>query len=449
MSQFLFDEYVRRDNLAVVIPNSATSWSEMRGCAQSILDKYSYLEKRRIGLSFAGLANSYAALAAFSRLQCDVFLLDDSLEQERALQYCRKFRLGALLVPAGEANSASFDIQEFESEMPGSGVASVTILTSGSTGEPKAARHSWEGISRPIRKMNEGAFPVWLLSYRPQLYAGLQVALQCFADQGTLVIPARDQEPDAIVDLMVGTGVQFISATPSYWRRLLMFAGREQLRKVPLRQITLGGEIVDDSVLSRLRSIFPAARLTHIYATTELGRCFSVGDGLAGFPAGYLERPLPDGVELKIADGELVIRSVNAMQMYDPLSGLPPTVGDWFATGDLVEIRDGRVLFVGRKTEMINVAGSKVYPAEVERVIRSIPGVADTRVYGKRSSVAGELVVCDVVPESDVDTEALRQQIISRSRAQLSSPQVPRLVKFVDKIELSVAGKTLRSKSAS
>jgi acyl-CoA synthetase (AMP-forming)/AMP-acid ligase II len=446
LSHLLFGPGVRGDQAAVVTLVATTSWSELGLQTRAIFDERSTLLNRRIGLSFRGLAKSYAALAALERLQCDVFLLDGSLDRKTALDYCKKFRLGALLIPADD--KTSMGICELGDEAAASGPGSVTILTSGSTGEPKAARHTWEGISRPIRRMSDGTFPVWLLTYRPQLYAGLQVSLQCFADHGTLVIPDSDMEPHAIVELMVKTGVQYISATPSFWRRLLMFSDGEHLGKVPLRQITLGGEIVDQAVLSKLQRVYPAARLVHIYATTELGRCFSVGDGLAGFPARYLDGPLPDGVELKVQDGELLVRSSNAMQMYDPLSAAPCLANDWFSTGDLVAVRDGRVVFTGRKSEMINVAGSKVYPVEVERVIRAIPGVADTRVYGRVSSIAGELVVCDVVAESNVDPGILREQILSACRAKLTSPQLPRLIKFVDRIELSQAGKTLRSKRA-
>ena len=99
---------------------------------------------------------------------------------------------------------------------------------------------------------------------------------------------------------------------------------------------------------------------------------------------------------LRIEEKELQIRSTNSMRMYDPYSSQKDTASDWFATGDLVEIKDDRVYFAGRKSDMINVAGSKVYPVEVERVIRVIPGVADVRVFGKRSSIAGELVACEL-----------------------------------------------------
>jgi acyl-CoA synthetase (AMP-forming)/AMP-acid ligase II len=447
LSQLLFEESIPEDRVAIATPAEKTTWHDLRIQAQEIFSAHENLRGRRIALSFRGTACSYAALASLSRLDCDVFLLDGAMASERALEYGNKFKLAALLLPEDE-KSHGLVAKEIAGEAPGSGVGSVTILTSGSTGEPKAARHSWPGITRPIRKMAEGTFPIWLLTYRPQLYAGLQVALQCLADRGTLVIPSGDSDPPAVVRLMIENGVQYVSATPSYWRRLLMFADGQELRKIPLRQITLGGEIVDQSVLSKLQRIYPAARLVHIYATTELGRCFSVSDGFAGFPASYLDSPLPDGVELKVADGELLIRSSNAMQMYDPFSISRSELGDWFATGDLVDIRDGRVIFSGRKTEMINVAGSKVYPVEVERVIRSVAGVADARVYGKTSSIAGELVACDVVADSDVDPIALKELIMSACRSQLTSPQLPRLLKVVDKIELSQAGKTLRTKSA-
>ena len=261
-------------------------------------------------------------------------------------------------------------------------------------------------------------------------------------------MPDPNMDPREIAQFMVDTGVQFISATPSYWRRLLMFADGDVLRRVPLTQITVGGEVVDQQVLDKLRQCFPGVRLVHIYATTEMGRCFSVSDGMAGFPVSYLHTKLRDGAELKSQNGELFVRSPNSMCMYDPLSshGLPST--EWFATGDLVELRDDRVYFIGRKSDMINVAGAKVYPVEVERIIRSIPGVFDVRVFGKSSSIAGELVVCEVVAAMDQDPEMLREAIMKACHSKLSSHQRPRLIKVVDRLELSAAAKTLRTRIA-
>lgn len=448
LNQLLFEESVPGDQAAVVTPVQTTSWTSLQRQARAFYGELKAVEKRRVGLSLTPAASSYAALAALDRLSCDVFLLDANLPITEARRLSQKLRLGAVVVPGESGRDQGFEVHELPNEEKWSGESTVTILTSGSTGEPKAARHSWLSIGRPVRKGTGIKSPRWCLTYRPQLYAGLQVMLQCFADRGTLVIPDSHAEPQSTVRFMGDAAVEFVSATPSYWRRLLMFADTNLLRRIPLVQVTLGGEVVDQPLLDRLRQRFPGARLVHIYATTELGRCFGVSDGKAGFPASYLDTVVPGAAELKVEDGELLVRSPNSMGMYDPLSPAQAPVSGWFQTGDLVEIKDDRVHFVGRKSEMINVAGSKVFPIEVERVIRVIPGVFDVRVFGKNSSIAGELVACEIVAAPGQDGQALKEAIVRTCRVQLNSQQQPRLIKLVERIDLSPASKTLRAKTS-
>jgi acyl-CoA synthetase (AMP-forming)/AMP-acid ligase II len=268
------------------------------------------------------------------------------------------------------------------------------------------------------------------------LYAGVQVILQCFANRGCLAVSESDASPAAIAQFMRDAHVQFASATASYWRRLVLFAPAAVLREVPLVQITLGGEVVDQQILDALRANFPQARLTHIYATTELGRCFSVSDAKAGFPISLLDGPSQEGTELRIADGELLARSRNSM---------PSISADWFHTGDMVEIVGDRVFFVSRRSEIINVGGNKVHPIEVERVIRQVSGVSDVRVYGKRSSIAGELVACEIVAaDGRRDVEEVRNDVKRRCIDELAPFQRPRLIHFVSEISLERSGKTTR-----
>ena len=68
---------------------------------------------------------------------------------------------------------------------------------------------------------------------------------------------------------------------------------------------SLWGEVADQGLLDALHRFYPCARIVHIYATTELGRCFSIKDGRAGFPVSLLDVPSEDGICLKIEDGEL------------------------------------------------------------------------------------------------------------------------------------------------
>jgi acyl-CoA synthetase (AMP-forming)/AMP-acid ligase II len=449
LTDLILDGVIPERTEAVVTCARSTTWGELREEARQAVIALATLKRRRVGLVFPPSASSYAALAALGRLETDVFLLDSRLQADEARRISERLRMGALVGPPVNEKFAEWERQELPNEEKWSGSHTITILTSGSTGEPKAARHTWDSLAKPVRKSgNDHSAPRWLLTYRPSLYAGLQVMIQCFTDSGTLIAPDYGMEPQAIVQFMLDSGVQYVSATPSYWRRLLMFGDLQLLRKVPLIQITLGGEVVDQAILDNLRRQFPKARLVHIYATTELGRCFAVSDGKAGFPASYLEGPLTDGTELQVKEGEILVRSRNSMRMYDPLSSQQNLSMDWVPTGDLVETRDQRVYFTGRRTEMINVGGNKVHPIEVERVIRDITGVADVRVFGKSSSIAGELVACEIVTSPGQKQESVKEDVIRTCRAKLANHQQPRLVRFVDRIDLSVSGKTLRGRGS-
>jgi acyl-CoA synthetase (AMP-forming)/AMP-acid ligase II len=187
-----------------------------------------------------------------------------------------------------------------------------------------------------------------------------------------------------------------------------------------------------------------------------MGVCFSVNDGLAGFPATFLNDPnLP--CDLRIGeDGELEIRSRRAMLGYlerqtstkasaNAAENRPTS--DWFPTGDLVEQRADRVFFVGRKSETINVGGQKVYPADVEQCIGGVPGVQQVRVSGMPSSLTGQLVKAEVEPVLGVDRETLRREILAACRGRLARHQSPASIEFVDHLPLSQSGKLSRSET--
>ncbi len=432
------------DQPVFISPGQTATWGEMTDLVRSLdLDELG-LVRHRVGIVFRPVQACIAALALLDRLECDTFLMDGLLGRDDAIRLGTELKLSTVLIGSDAPNSRTIEPVILACELPGSGRSSVTILTSGTTGKPKAARHTWSSLSRPVRVAVHPTGPRWLLTYRPHLYAGIQVVLQSLVNGGTLVVPEPDASPSAVAELMRSARVEYASATPSYWRRLLLFADPAVLAATPLVQITLGGEVVDQQILDALRRAFPATRTVHIYATTELGRCLSVTDGKAGFPARYLREPTPDGILMRIEDGELVVRSANAMQGYDHDGEVLPSSEWGHRTGDLVEAIGDRVYFIGRRTDMINVGGNKVHPVEVERVVRGIPGVADTRVYGKRSSIAGELVAVQVVPEPGVDAGHLREAIIAACIAALSPFQRPRLIDLVADIALEDSGKLNR-----
>ena len=107
-------------------------------------------------------------------------------------------------------------------------------------------------------------------------------------------------------------GVTHLTGTPSHWRRALM---SPEIRKIAPRYVRLSGEIADQAVLDSLRATFPEAAVGHAFASTEAGVAFEVNDGLAGFPASYLAE-VRNGVEMKVVDGALHIRSSRTASRY-------------------------------------------------------------------------------------------------------------------------------------
>lgn len=299
----------------------------------------------------------------------------------------------------------------------------VTLLTSGTTGEPKLVTHGWPSLFT-LGRAGAPTPHTWLLTYRPGTYAWFQLAtLALFVPGQDLVVPTAIGPAAQLAEAVAG-GVTAISATPSFWRVALLAGGVPPgLRPA---QITLGGEPVDQACLDTLRALFPHARITHIYASTEAGACIVVHDGRAGFPADWLDRENDDRPRLRLRDGRLWLRSPTAS----------PDVPDELDTGDAAEVRDGRVVILGRVgNAFLNVGGAKVHTSEVLQVILSHPAVLWCRVRGHEARLVGTLVAVDVAinPGFERPTEG---ELTRFAAARLPPHAVPRFFNVVDEIPL-------------
>ena len=316
------------------------------------------------------------------------------------------------------------------------------IATSGTTGVPKLLVHSLAELSGSVKRNTaKGQEFTWGLMYDLSKYAGLQVYLQSLLGGSCLLIPDQQLSLDKQIAFLAKNKCNALSATPTLWRKILM---SPHSRKLALRQITLGGEIVDQSILNALDKHFANAKIAHIYASTEAGVGFSVTDKLAGFPEDFLTDG-PQNVSLKVVDNRLFIKSEKtaSRQLNNP--GLKD-YDDYVDTGDMLSYHNNRYFFLGRASGLINVGGNKVHPEEVEQHLLSHEAVKMAYVYAKTSHLMGSLVACDLVIDdsSEKDSQALKKQI--RTFCSQSMPQwkVPALIKFVDNIDVSLSGKQVR-----
>jgi acyl-CoA synthetase (AMP-forming)/AMP-acid ligase II len=339
------------------------------------------------------------------------------------------------------------------------------MLTSGTSGVPKIVSHTLEGLTgaivadSPVRRAfssevgtgsreenaseQKNTSAVWATFYDIRRYGGLQIFLRAIIGGGSMVLSQPGEALTDHVARLQRHGVTHISGTPSHWRKLLMSGSTAAFSP---RYVRLSGEIADQAVLDGLAKAFPEASIGHAYASTEAGVGFAVNDGLEGFPAALLGSR--DGVDMKVEDGSLRIRSTRTAHAYIGRKAAELTDGDGFVdTGDMVELRGDRYHFVGRRGGIINIGGLKVHPEEIEAVINRHAEVRMSRAKSRRSPITGAIVVADVVLADGQDQSnagEIRARILAGCKASLAPHKVPAVIKFVASLDITAAGKLAR-----
>ncbi|MCR1783679.1 acyl--CoA ligase [Nocardioides carbamazepini] len=157
-------------------------------------------------------------------------------------------------------------------------------------------------------------------------------------------------------------------------------------------------------------------------------------------------RPI-DGYEVRVVDDELSVRGPGLASGYwrRPRESAAAFSEGWFATGDIGSVDErGYVTLLERRTDLVVSGGMNVYPAEVEGVIDTVPGVVEVAVVGVPHPRWGQSVVAVVVPGTDAGPD-LRDRVLARCRERLSGYKKPTDVLFVDALPRTVALKVSRA----
>ena len=322
------------------------------------------------------------------------------------------------------------------------------LLTSGTTGAPKLVSHSLASLAGEMQPKSLGRDTVWSTFYDIRRYGGLQILLRALLSGGSLVLSDSEEPIRDFLKRASASGVTHITGTPSHWRRVLM-SGSAQL--ISPAYVRLSGEIADQPLLDNLRATYPTAAIVHAFASTEAGLAFEVSDGLAGFPESVVSQHSAD-IEIKIEDGSMLIRSSRTATRYLNHDADPVRREDGFVdTQDVVELRDGRYYFVGRRGGIINVGGQKCHPEEIESIINQHPMVQMSLVKARRNPLLGSVVVADVVLNADAaliphdeGRETVSHEIMEVCRRSLSAHKVPATIRIVTSLDVAPSGKLQR-----
>jgi len=296
----------------------------------------------------------------------------------------------------------------------------LVLFSSGSTGRSKAAVHDLAKLLEKFTVRRRRLRTITFLLY--DHIGGVNTLLYTLSNGGC-VITVEDRDPDAVLSTVERHGAELLPTSPTFLNLVLLSEAWTRYDLKSLRTITYGTEPMPESTLRRIHEVIPRANLQQTYGLSEVGilRSKSEGSNSLWVKVGG------DGFETKIVDGILWIRARSAMLGY--LNAPNPFDEDgWLNTGDQVEVDGEYIRFLGRKSEIINVGGEKVFPVEVESVLQQMEGIRDVAVSGEINPITGQIVKALVELTTDESAVAFRKRMRAFCRKFLPTYKIPQKI---------------------
>ena len=428
------------DAPALVSGDAIVTRAQLLGAARAMGERFAAAGLRQGDLAGVQLPNSAAFVAAFlAALERKLVMvpIDRDATETEVGAILSHFAIKGLLYRRNGSTELTTRVLSERAAVPSE--ARLIKTTSGSTGAPKGIVASAENLLADCLNIcatmgigpgdvNFGAIP-FSHSY------GFSNLVTPLVARGTAVVISNDYLPQSIVALCNRHRCTVVPLIPMVFEHLATAADGHF---DTVRTFLSAGAPLTPATSRRFRERF-GREIHSFYGCSECG-------GIAyDRRGGAVERgtvgSAMEGVTLSLANDRLIVRSdaVTLGYLHDAKTFVP---FDAFTTDDLAQIDpNGEVTLTGRASELINTAGKKVNPREVEQVLLQMDGVRQAKVYGSPAGARGEVVAAAVVASPDVTRDEVREFC----RARLSPHKVPRIVKLIDAIPVDDRGKVRRS----
>lgn len=314
----------------------------------------------------------------------------------------------------------------------------LILFSSGSTGKPKAMVHNLDTLIDSFKDKKEKSMNMLVFLMFDHI-GGLNTVFNALCMGACLIIP-KIKDAKTICELIEKYKIMVLPSSPTFLNLILISEEYKNYDLSSLRMITYGTETMPQSLLLKLKEVFPKVKFLQTFGTSETGISTTSSKS-----SNSLFMKLEDiNGEYKIVENELWLRSKTQVLGYLNASMDSFTSDGWFKTGDLVEVDGEYIKIIGRAKEVINVGGQKVLPAEVESIILEMEEISDCMVYGEKNAITGQTVVCDVVLNKNIENIKKRVRVFCKDR--LDAYKIPTKVNVVDKTNFSDRFKKIRIK---
>ena len=326
-------------------------------------------------------------------------------------------------------------------ELQGRNHPGLILFSSGSTGKSKAAVHDLVPLLEKFKVPRKSKRILTFLLF--DHIGGFNTIMYSLSNGGC-AITVSDRTPEHVCAAIEKCKAEILPTSPTFLNLLLLSESYKDKDFSSLELVTYGTEMMPESTLTRFRAAFPQVTMQQTYGLSEVGilRSKSESSDSLWVKIGG------EGYETRIRDGMLEIKAKAAMMGY--LNAPSPFTEDgWFKTGDVVEVKGDFFRFLGRKSEIINIGGEKVYPAEVEGALQEMDGVLDVAVAGEPHAIMGHIVTARVRLNSEETQKEFRVRMKKFLKDKLPAYKIPQKIILEDHSFHGGRFKKMRGQSAS
>lgn len=307
--------------------------------------------------------------------------------------------------------------EEIYNDLKAKGAPGLVLFSSGSTGKSKGIVQDLDKLMAKFKTPRKALR--MLIFLQLDHIGGVNSLLYSLANNGAVIV-ADDRTPESVCKAIETYKGEVLPTSPTFLNLLILSKAYENYDLSSLSLITYGTEPMQNSTLETLNKVFPNSTLQQTYGLSEVGilRSKSKSSGSLWMKVGGSE------FTTKIVNGTLWVKSDSAMLGY--LNAPTPFDEEGFLdTGDMVEQDGDWIRILGRKSEIINVGGSKVFPAEVESALLEMDNVEDVVVFGGTHPITGSIVCAKFKLASPQDRRSFKADMLAFCKNKLQSYKVP------------------------
>ncbi len=300
----------------------------------------------------------------------------------------------------------------------------IILFSSGSTGKSKAAVHDLVPFLEKFKTLRHAKRTIAFLLF--DHIGGLNTMFYTLSNGGCLVT-VQDRNPDVVCSAIEEHKVQILPTSPTFINLIMLSEAYKRHNLESLDLVTYGTEVMPETTLMKFHSLFPDIRLLQTYGLSEVGilRSKSKSSDSLWVKVGGEE------FQTRVRNGMLEIKAQSAMLGY--LNAPSPYTEDgWFMTQDQVEVDGEYIRILGRESEIINVGGEKVFPAEVESIVQLMEGVQEVAVSSEANPITGQMVKATVKLSTDESVTEFRKRMQQFCKGKLPSYKIPQKLNLVD-----------------